>query len=284
MLKKSLIILPFLIIFLLFFVQKIEKVNLNTENIRFETEINRQIDEALKDSTDALADYLADDNYIETLKDGERLTEKQIQLHFKNRSLKEMSTGVSYWSFSTNVHVTASAFGTDNVHHIINHYLIGYAPFQTEQLWIPHYTISMRLKYQRDAEQFWGLGEVWQNSKQSFFNTRGDCEDHALVLADWLIELGLDARVVLGRYKNGGHAWVVLLKDSEVFLLEATSKQKRKSWRHYPLAKFMHDYNPKCMFNRNYFWLNTGSMYTTDYVSGHWVKKSRFCRGSKQNS
>jgi hypothetical protein len=276
MLKKYLIFIPVLLLFLLITIQNIDKV-------RFESEIYRQIDQALKDSTDALEEYSAGGNYIEILEDEGKLTEKQIQLHFRNRSREEMSAGVSYWYYNTNAHVTASAFGTDNLHHFLNHYLIGYAPFQTEHLWIPHYTISMRLKYQLDAVQYWGLREVWQNSKQAFFNTRGDCEDHALVLADWLIEMGLDARVVLGIYQDKGHAWVVLLKGSEVFLLEATNKQKRKKWRHYPLAQFEQNYHPKCMFNRNYFWLNTGSIYTTDYVSEHWIKKSRFCRSSKQH-
>jgi hypothetical protein len=276
MIKKYLIIIPILL-FLLIIIQNIERV-------RFESEIYRQIDEALKDSTNDLEEYSESDNYIEILEDGEKLTEKQIQLHFRNRSTEEMSAGVSFWSHNTNAHVTASAFGTDNLHHFLNHYLIGYAPFKTAHIWIPHYTISMRLKYQLDVKQYWGLSEVWQNSKEAFFNTRGDCEDHAVVLADWLIEMGLDARVVLGTYEDKGHAWVVVLKGSKVFLLEATSKQKRKKWRHYPLAKFEHNYHPKCMFNRNYFWLNMGSIYTTDYESGHWAKKSKFFRNSKQNS
>ena len=125
--------------------------------------------------------------------------------------------------------------------------------------------------------------ETSTNSKQAFFNTRGDCEDHALVLADWLIEMGLDARVVLGSYKTEGHAWVVVLMESGVFLLEATSKQKRKNWRHYPLARFEHNYHPKAMFNRKYFWLNTGSMYTTSYQGNQWVKKSRFYRRTEQD-
>jgi hypothetical protein len=273
-----------LVIILLLIIQNIDKVKIIVEKAQIESEINRQIDEALKDSTGALEEMSGSNNYVEVLENGKKLTEKQIQRHFRNRSVEEMSAGVSYWSYTSNVHVTASAFGTDNLHHFLHYYLIGYAPFKTEQLWIPHYTITMRLKYQLDAEQYWGLKEVWQNSKEAFFNTRGDCEDHALVLADWLIDMGIDARVVLGNYEKQGHAWVVVLKGSDVFLLEATSKQKRKKWRHYPLAKFEPKYHPKCMFNRKYFWLNTGSIYTTDYVGGHWVIKSKFSRNSKQNS
>jgi len=195
-----------------------------------------------------------------------------------------MTAGVAYWSFQNNLPVIASAFGTDYLHHFVNHYLVGYAPFQTDNLWMPHYTISMRLKYQLDAEQYGGYKEVWQNSKEAFYNTRGDCEDHALALADWLIEMGIDARVVLGRFKKEGHAWVVVFLDGEIFLLESTSKQKNRSWQHYPLARFESNYHPQYMFNRDYFWLNNGSMYTTRYDGNSWIKKSRFFRGDKPKS
>ena len=120
--------------------------------------------------------------------------------------------------------------------------------------------------------------QIEMNSKEAFVNTRGDCEDHALALTDWLIEMNVDARVVLGSYKNEGHAWVVVFLDNSVFLLESTSKLKSRSWRHYPLAKFETDYHPKYMFNRDYFWLNTGSIYTTRYDGNNWVKRSRFFR------
>ena len=192
-----------------------------------------------------------------------------------------MTAGVAYWSFQNNPPVTASAFGTDYLHHFVNHYLVGYAPFETDNLWMPHYTISMRLKYQLDAQQYGGFKEVWQNSREAFFNTRGDCEDHSLALADWLIEMGIDARVVLGSYKKDRHAWVVVFLKDEVFLLESTSKQKNKSWRHYPLAKFETNYHPKYMFNRDYFWLNKGSSYTTRYEGTDWEKKSRFYRNTQ---
>ena len=195
-----------------------------------------------------------------------------------------MTAGVAYWFINNNLPVIASAFGTDYLHHFVIHYLVGYAPFVTENLWMPHYTISMRLKYQLDAEQYGGYREVWQNSKEAFVNTRGDCEDHALALADWLIEMGIDARVVLGSYKKEGHAWVVVFLEDDVFLLESTSKQKNRSWRHYPLAKFESNYHPKYMFNRKYFWLNKGSVYTTRYDGNTWIKKSRFFRGGVPNS
>jgi predicted transglutaminase-like cysteine proteinase len=277
MFKKTIIIIPFLLISLLYIAQEIRSK-------LFEFKINHQIENALEKSSSDTDKISGSGNYIEVLQDGSNFTEKQVQLHFQKQGRKEMTAGVAYWSFQNNLPVIASAFGTDYLHHFVNHYLVGYAPFQTENIWMPHYTISMRLKYQLDAEQYGGFKEVWQNSKEAFHNTRGDCEDHALALADWLIEMGIDARVVLGSYKKEGHAWVVVFLDGEVFLLESTSKQKNRNWQHYPLARFETNYHPKYMFNRNYFWLNKGTVYTTKYDGSSWVKKSRFFRGDEPNS
>jgi hypothetical protein len=277
MFKKTIVILPLLIILLLYIAQEMRSA-------LFEFKINHQIENALKTSSAKDTAVSGVGNYIEVLQDGSSFAEKQIQLHFQNRSRNEMTAGVAYWSFQNNPPVIASAFGTDYLHHFVNHYLVGYAPFPTENLWMPHYIISMRLKYQLDADQYGGFKEVWQNSREAFYNTRGDCEDHALALSDWLIEMGVDARVVLGSYKNEGHAWVVVFLDGNAYLLESTSKQKNRSWQHYPLAQFESNYHPKYMFNRDYFWLNNGSIYTTRYEGKNWIKKSRFFRAGKSKS
>ena len=277
---KNLYWILFILFAVLFFLNKFKK----TSNDPFESNINVEIFKALNDTTKAKNGLGDNSSNIKIMEDGKRFSEKQIQYYMKINPDGKTLDYVAYWSFDKNKPVTASAFGTDYLHHFVNNYLVGYEPFKTEQLWIPHYTIAMRLKYQLDADQYGGLKEVWQNSKQAFFNTRGDCEDHAIILADWLISMGLDARVVLGKFDNGGHAWVVVFKDSKVFLLEATSKQKRKQWNLYPLADFQTKYHPKCMFNRDYFWLNIGSIYTTRYIGNHWVKKSKFFRTRNKDS
>jgi len=276
MFKKAIIIIPVFIMVLLYLAQEIR-------DSLFESKIKHQIEDALKNKGD-IEGISAHGNYVEILRDGNKFSENQVHSHFQNRTRNEMTAGVAYWSFNNYPPVTASAFGTDFLHHFVNHYLVGYAPFQTENLWMPHYTISMRLKYQLDAQQYGGYKEVWQNSKEAFINTRGDCEDHALTLSDWLIEMDIDARVVLGSYKKDGHAWVVVFLENGVFLLEATSKEKNRSWRHYPLAKYETNYHPKYMFNRDYFWLNTGSIYTTRYEGNSWIKTSKFYRGGKPKS
>lgn len=242
-----------------------------------DSSISDRIEAALDEEYDEDPTLAEGDNFIKVLTgDHDReLSEAHIRRYLKKLAKKKRA-GVRFWWLKDKKIVAASAFGTDSRHHFVNAYLIGYAPFETEQLWVPHYTISLRLKYQLDRKQYGGLLDVWQSSKQAFLNTRGDCEDHALAIVDWLIEMGVDARVVLGKYKKGGHAWVVVFLDDKVFLLEATDKQKRKHWRHYPLARLTSGYHPKCMFNRDYFWVNTGSTLETDYSGDHWEKRSRY--------
>jgi len=237
--------------------------------------VRHQIEDALKSPDTGQQTRFGKSSYVQILGGKQRLTENQIHKYLTGLGKKEQA-GVRFWSRQKRDVVTASAFGTDHSHHFVNGYLVGYEPFKTQFLWMPHYTISMRLRYQLDSKQYGGLKDVWQTSKQAFYNTRGDCEDHALILADWLIEMGIDARVVLGVYKKQGHAWIVVFKDSNFYLLEATGKQKRRHWRHYPLARLETNYHPKFMFNRDYFWVNTGTVFTTDYQGKHWVKKSRY--------
>jgi len=252
---------------------------------RFDSVISYQIKEALKQSPGSDNAIVSEDSFIRVLaKDKDSyLSEKQIQ-GFLMDVEKKNRAGVRYWSQKDQEVVSASAYGTDGKHHFVNGYLVGYEPFEAEQLWVPHYAVSMRLKYEPDSKQYGGLLDVWQSSKQAFFNTRGDCEDHSLVIADWLIAMGEDARVVLGKLKMRGHAWVVVFKDDKVFLLEATNKLKRKLWRHYPLAGLVANYHPEYMFNREYFWVNTGSTLTTDYKGQHWVKRSRYFLSEKDTS
>lgn len=191
--------------------------------------------------------------------------------------------GTVYWSAQNDENATASAMGIDFRHHFVNHYLVGYQPFPTKNVWLPLYTLAKNKVYEYDKVYYNGQPDVWQTSKQAFYFTRGDCEDHALALADWLIEMGEDARVVLGTYKNEGHAWVILFKGKKEFLLEATSKAGRRSINTYPLAKMKPEYQPWAMFNRSFFWLNQGPKRTTKYNGQHWEIRSRYYRNGMKS-
>ncbi len=192
-------------------------------------------------------------------------------------SRKEKS--MVFYSLNGAKEFTASATGTDLKHHIVNSYLVGFIPFRTKNTWIPWQTLARKKTYQIDQLTYKGRPDVWQTSKQAYKITRGDCEDHAIALADWLIGMGNDARVVVGTYKGEGHAWVVLLKAGKEFILEATQKSNINTMIRFPLATQMPGYHPSYMFNRTHFWKNTGSRITSNYSSSKWIKKSRYNLG-----
>lgn len=187
--------------------------------------------------------------------------------------------GIYTYSYTGVGEYTMSAQNLEREQRLVNSYLEGFEPFKVDNVFLPMQILARRKTYQYDHEQYKGRTEVWQTSRQAFYYTRGDCEDHALALADWLIAMGEDARVVLGTVKDGGgHAWVVLFKDGQEYLLEATQKRGLRRLRSYPLAKLETRYQPEYMFNHEYFWTNKGSKYTTDYRSSQWVQKSRLQR------
>jgi hypothetical protein len=231
-----------------------------------EAEVQAKIKDAL--AFDVPLDNLAFDerNTIEILSSGDYLSEQQMQEVLAKAGLQEAARVQHYGDppFSS------SALGADDAHHFLHAYLMGWVPFYAEHSWIPQYVIATRMKYQRDDRLFNGKMDVWQTSQGAFLRGKGDCEDHSVILADWLIDMGLDARVVLGDYKGSGHAWVVVLDETRFFLLEPTAKHKSRRWRHFPLARLITDYHPRIMFNRDTYWVNTGSQFTTNYHSEAW--------------
>ncbi|MBW1822905.1 MAG: hypothetical protein JRI92_14440 [Deltaproteobacteria bacterium] len=56
-------------------------------------------------------------------------------------------------------------------------------------------------------------------------------------------------------------------------IIEATNKQNRRT---YPLANKLPNYKPAFMFNRDFFWKNTGTVLTTIYDDSKWEKVSSF--------
>lgn len=237
--------------------------------------LRQQIDQALQLKGETSSIF---GGYVQPLKFAANSLAGRFYEAEMHRSIVYHRAGMALWDLGQELPVTATAFGLDGQHHFVNTYLEGFRPFRTEQLWVPLYTIAHKLEYQYDRVQYQGLQDVWQTSRQAFYNTRGDCEDHALILADWLINMRYDARVVLGNARGEGHAWVVVFHEGREFLLEATSKRKRINWSQYPLAGLQTDYHPEYMFNRRYFWTNQGSKFTTRYSGGQWLRQSRYAR------
>ncbi len=173
------------------------------------------------------------------------------------------------------------AFGVDKLYHPANAYLLDFTPFKIENFEAPLLWMSLTFHPSWDHTTFNSFyKDVWQTSKQSFRNLRGDCEDQAILLADWLQSSGFDARVVLGKFGREGHAWVVLFKNGQEFLLDSTNKHSR---RVYPLAKYFPKYQPLYMFNHNTFWTNVLTASTTRYSGPHWKETAIFREGDSNS-
>jgi hypothetical protein len=213
----------------------------------------------------------ASTRWIEFVKDsrGFRVDEATLAKNIEKRFDRWYSYGINF----SGSDVTTLAPGLDFRHHIANAYLVGFVPYSNVDTWVAIYALALSKTYQLDSQQH-GKLEIWQTSKESFYYPDGDCEDHAIALADWLIGLNLDARVVLGD-ANGGHAWVVLLQGSQTYLIESTDKG-RAARAPIPLAMSLPGYHPRVMFNRDSYWVNTGTKYTVNYANNAWVKRSTY--------
>ncbi len=75
-----------------------------------------------------------------------------------------------------------------------------------------------------DLDQF-GQREWWIHPADFEKSKKGDCEDHALFAWRVLHEMGRDVRLMLGRARKSGHAWVQLYEEECSFILETTAKQ-----------------------------------------------------------
>lgn len=186
-----------------------------------------------------------------------------------------------YFSDRNHNIVSYAATGLNKRPYFANSYLVGFVPFKTDKAWVPLATLSMRKSYMLDHKLHGpAFADIWQNSEQAYYHSHGDCEDHALILADWLIGLGYDARVVIGEVPQGGHAWVVLFLEGQQLVLESTSKNRPRSVSDFYLAALATDYRPKIQFNREQLWVNTGTTYTTQYTGDHWELRSHFTRSN----
>lgn len=112
----------------------------------------------------------------------------------------------------------------------------------------------MECKYISD-EKLFNEGDFWQHPNTFEWLRRGDCEDHALWAWRKLVELGVDAEFVSGRWsaggKNfGGHAWVIFKKDNKDFVLETVCKTRGAMIR--PLADVRTHYRPHFAVNANF--------------------------------
>lgn len=84
--------------------------------------------------------------------------------------------------------------------------------------------VTLNIQYVTDISQY-GYEEVWALPDETLRRGMGDCEDLSFLLCSLLRALDVQASVVFGVYKGGGHAWVEASLDGVGGILESTSGQ-----------------------------------------------------------
>jgi hypothetical protein len=70
-----------------------------------------------------------------------------------------------------------------------------------------------------DKEQF-GKDDYWQPPEQFEKTKKGDCDDFALWTWRQFLNMGYNARFVVGRMGSTGHAWVTFEKNGKYYVVE----------------------------------------------------------------
>ena len=107
--------------------------------------------------------------------------------------------------------------------------------------------------YDSDARLF-QEADFWQHPRTFEHLRRGDCEDYALWAWRKLLEIGVDADLVIGRRvppgtENSRHAWILFRLRDEEFVFEPVACQDR-SVAVRPLAVARGEYIPEFGVNR----------------------------------
>lgn len=71
----------------------------------------------------------------------------------------------------------------------------------------------------RGRADYWEVPDIFEERKS------GDCEDHSIWAWRQLHDLGIRARLILGRWK-GWHAWIHIHVNGRVYLFDPTAKKR----------------------------------------------------------
>ncbi len=156
-------------------------------------------------------------------------------------------------------------------------------PFDSrlEEMFAVWKAVLDRCRYAEDIVGVKGAKDIWQTSAETWKVANGDCEDTSILLADWLISRGFDARVALGTLAgHGGHAWCVVRLGGEQYILEST-EAKPDPKRPPLVTRIGQYYRPEILFDPDYVYFRTGKGWTPLYYSkSAWVKV-RFSSGGQ---
>jgi predicted transglutaminase-like cysteine proteinase len=142
-----------------------------------------------------------------------------------------------------------------------NEFLTGFAPTmeypagqskyaEIMQIWREH---TSRFKYLTDGAA--DNSDAWQTGEETRSAGQGDCEDSAILLTDWLLARGFQARVAIGllEKQQQAHAWVALRLDGNDYVMESTQfpfGQARPMLVAEALELFGDVYIPELQFDR----------------------------------
>ena len=102
-------------------------------------------------------------------------------------------------------------------------------------------------RYETDASLFHET-DFWQHPRTFEQFRRGDCEDFALWAWRKLVELGLDASLIIGRrvppgVENSRHAWIQFRDGETEYLFEPVARDRDRALR--PLGDVRSEYIPE---------------------------------------
>lgn len=140
-------------------------------------------------------------------------------------SVTEKSKNGSLWKQDGKL-FAASEPADDGRIYFVQAYLSGIKPFEATPPQVWQY-VYKNFSLQSDLEQF-GMEEVYQTSSQTFHRKAGDAEDFSIFVADWLQQLGYDARVVQGTREDKAHTWVILVEDGIEYLIDTVENPELK--------------------------------------------------------
>lgn len=164
-----------------------------------------------------------------------------------------------------------------------NEYLTGFQPparyaedaSKLHEMFTIWNAVIASCRYSKDSTKGAPNRDCWQTAVETLVRGKGDCEDSAILLADWLISRGFDARVALGRYGDiGQHAWCVVRLDNVEYLLESTEGAPKND-----KLPFVHEvgarYVPETLFDRDNIYVRSKPHDRFDgsyWATKNWIK------------
>lgn len=164
-----------------------------------------------------------------------------------------------------------------------NEFLTGYQPpshfdrdsNQLHEMYTIWGAVVRHCTYVKDTNRQTKQRDVWQTALETQNLGQGDCEDSAIMLVDWLLARGFQARVALGHFGDmGGHAWVAVRLDGIDYLLESTEGPPNPENPPY-VSDVGARYVPDTLFDRDAIYVRAKprERFLGDYWSPkHWIK------------